>query len=74
MLPVNVIPAGNKSVSETLVAVIGPLLVTVMSKVTVSPSSGVGFPLASVFTVTRSVVLSMVTASIRSSPTMDGSI
>ena len=70
-------PAGKRSVNETFVATAPPWLVTVISNVTVSPSAGVLSPLPRVFTVTRSAEVglteSTVTASSRSSPTVEGS-
>ena len=54
LLAVAVKPAGSKSVSVTLSASLGPSFVTVMSKVTVSPMSGIALAEASVLTVTRS--------------------
>ena len=55
LLPVAVRPKGNVSLSATFAAASGPLLVTVISKATVSPTDGVALePAASVFVVTRS--------------------
>ena len=73
-MTVGVKPAGNRSVRSTLVAPSGPLLVTSIWKVTVSPSSGVALPLSRVLTVTRSAAgIPTATVSSRSSPTVDGS-
>ncbi len=54
LFTVGVKPEGITSLKEILFAVSGPLLVTVIVNVTISVSAGVGFPLVSVFTVTRS--------------------
>ena len=72
-LETNVMPAGSVSVSETPVACAEPLLVTSISKTTVSPSTGVLSPLASDLIVTKSASASMVTVSSKSSPAVLGS-
>ena len=60
---VAVSPLGSRSLSETFVARAAPVLETSIWKVTVSPSSGVASPLASVFTVTKLASLLTVTVS-----------